>query len=76
MGGEGPERRGSASVRGSLVQQAGGYQVLTQLTGSPLKPGTHHVIPLGDFPFFSHVLGAASSPLHVQACRQGYVPPS
>ena len=59
MGGSGLERRGSTSMRGSLVQQAGGCQVLTQLTRSPLKPRTHPVIPSGDFLSFSHVLGAA-----------------
>ena len=66
MGGSGPERRGSISMRGSLVQQAGGCQVLTQLTRSPLKPGTQPVVPLGDFLFFSHVLGA---PAILSTCK-------
>lgn len=40
------ERRGSTSTRRSLAQQAGRCQVPTQLARCPLKPRTHHVIPL------------------------------
>ena len=45
-GGLAQEGRGSTSTRRSLAQQAGRCQVPTQLARCPLKPRTHHVIPL------------------------------